>query len=110
MMMSAAAMSAKIRAKKKKMMDEDGAMTESGIPEDAQDIAVIKNKEYGELLNDNMPKDRDEEPTAAEEIAEERKAQAHEESAPDPKLGDNGAEEDPVKLKRLARMRAMLKG
>jgi hypothetical protein len=53
-MMSASALSAQIRAKKKKMeMDESGAVKLSGIPEDATDAEVIKGHEEGEKLSMN---------------------------------------------------------
>jgi len=55
-MMSAAAMSAAIRAKKKKMeMDESGAVKLSGIPEDAIDAKVIEDHIPGEALSENTP-------------------------------------------------------
>lgn len=76
-MMSASAMSALIRAKKKKMMEDSGAMTESGIPMDAQDIYNEKNKEPGEVLSENIPAPhsdgQDLSPEA--EMSEEKKAQ-----------------------------------
>lgn len=77
-MMSASAMSAAIRAKKKKMEeDESGAVKLSGIPEDATDILVIKNKEPGEALSENMPmEDGDGAAMSPEaEMSEEERAQ-----------------------------------
>ncbi len=77
-MMSASAMSAMIRAKKKKMEEEEsGAVKLSGIPEDATDIMILKNKEAGEALSENMPKEHsDGEALSPEgEMDEEEKAQ-----------------------------------
>lgn len=100
-MMSAAAMSAIIRLKKKKMEEEHSdAVKLSGIPEDAQDIMVIKNKEPGEMLSENEPKEHDEMPTLASEMADEKAMQPHEEKAP-------GDEEDEL-LQRHMRMRSMM--
>lgn len=62
-MMSASAISAQIRAKKKKMEeDESGAVKLSGIPEDATDIDVIKQMEPGEALSENIPTEPSEAP------------------------------------------------
>lgn len=101
MSMSASAMSAMIRAKKKKMMEEDSAMTESGIPMDAQDIAINKNHEYGEHLSENKPKDHEEEPTIDELIAADTAPQPHEEMAPDPMEMDE-------KMKRQMKIKSMM--
>lgn len=76
-MMSAAAMSAMIRAKKKTMEeDESGAVKLSGIPEDATDILVNKNKEYGEMLSENVPMEHSngEDLTPSAEEEEEKKS------------------------------------
>lgn len=60
-MMSASAMSAMIRAKKKKMMeDHSDAVKLSGIPEDATDELVNENKIEGEKLSENHPSDKEE--------------------------------------------------
>lgn len=56
-MLSASAMSAKIRAKKKAMEDESGAVKLSGIPEDATDIEILKQHEATDELNENHPKE-----------------------------------------------------
>lgn len=76
-MMSASAMSAMIRAKKKKMEEESGAVKLSGIPEDAIDILVNKNKEEGEELSENIPMEHsDGESLSPEaEMSEEERAQ-----------------------------------
>ena len=53
-MMSASALTAQIRAKKKKMSeDHSDAVKLSGIPEDATDAEVIKGHEEGERLSVN---------------------------------------------------------
>ncbi len=60
-MMTASAMSAMIRAKKKKMEeDHSDAVKLSGIPMDATDIDIIKNQEEGEKLSENIPMDSSE--------------------------------------------------
>lgn len=62
--MSASAMSAQIRAKKKKMEeDESGAVKLSGIPEDANDILINENHIEGEKLSENVPMEHSEEPS-----------------------------------------------
>lgn len=94
-MMSASAMSAQIRAKKKKMEeDESGAVKLSGIPEDATDIDIIKQHEATDDLNENTPKDPSETPSEGElKLA-----------APDPKLGG----EDDEKPKKFAKIKSMM--
>lgn len=79
-MMTAAQMSARIKAKKKKMEDESGAVKLSGIPEDATDIDAIKQEEPGEELSENTPEDHDESPSLEELRAEETK--------PDPEMSE----------------------
>ena len=54
-MLSASEISAMIRAKKKKMEQEDGMVSLSGIPEDATDIMINKNHEEGERNSINHP-------------------------------------------------------
>lgn len=82
-MMSASAMSAMIRAKKKKMEEDSGAVKLSGHHMDATDILVIKNKEAGEALSQNKPKEHsDGESLSPEsEMDEEMKAQKSAKSA-----------------------------
>ncbi len=83
--MSASAISAAIRAKKKKMEEEEsGAVRLSGIPEDATDIEVIKGHEPGERLSENVPIDRDEHPSLGELEAQATAEQPHDEKAEDP--------------------------
>lgn len=83
-MKSASAMSAMIRAKKKKMEEEDSdAVKLSGIPEDATDLLILKNKEPGERLSEHTMPDRDEDPTLEELEAKSKAMQPHEEEAPD---------------------------
>ncbi len=95
-------MSKAIREKKKKMEEEAGAVKLSGIPEDATDIAIIKNKEYGERLSENKPKDHDEEPSLDAAIASDgSNRESAEMSAPDP------MEED-EKKKRMMKMRGVM--
>lgn len=102
-MMSASSMSAMIRAKKKKMMeDESGAIKLSGIPEDAIDEMIIKNKEEGERLSTNTPKDHDEDPMLAHEVAEDSKDDMHEMMEPNPELMDE------EKAKKNAKIKAMM--
>lgn len=80
-MMSAKAISAKIRAKKKFMQDnESGAVKLSGIPEDAIDILTNKGHEEGERLSQNAAPNRDEEPELDTEVAEEERAQPHQDT------------------------------
>lgn len=101
-MMSASAMSAMIRAKKKKMEEEHSdAVKLSGIPEDATDILVNKNKEMGEMLSENMPKEHDEDPMLKEDMHAQMMDTTPEMSAPDPM-------EDDEKMKRHAKIRAMM--
>lgn len=88
-MMSASSMAAMIRAKKKKMEEEHSdAVKLSGIPEDATDILVNKNKEEGERLSENMPKEHEEDPVLDSEVHQEMASEPHEEMAPDPELDD----------------------
>lgn len=107
--MSASAISAMIRAKKKKMMeDHSDAVKLSGIPEDATDIAIEKNKEPGEMLNENHPIEHEEEPLLSAEHAQEEAAEPHDEMAPNPKQinqPEDGAVED-----RKAKIRKMMMG
>lgn len=85
-MMSSSSMSAAIRAKKKKMMEEHSdAVKLSGIPEDATDIAVLKMHEATDPMNENHPKDRDEDPSLESLIeSDSTNGSAPYESAPDP--------------------------
>ena len=76
-------------AEKKKMEEEHSdAVKLSGIPEDATDIDINKLHEPGEMLNENMPMERDEEPTLEELHSKTVAPQPHEESAPDPELDE----------------------
>lgn len=86
-MMTASQMSAQIRAKKKKMEeDESGAVKLSGIPEDATDIDRTKQIELTDSLNENHPKDHNEDPSLSEERAQEMKSDPMmSEVSPDPK-------------------------
>ena len=103
-MMSASALSAQIRAKKKKMMDEHSdAVKLSGIPEDATDIDTIRQMEPGEELSENTPAERDEQPTLSTLDAEQRAPQPHDESWEDPKQVNQPAD-GPVE-RRKARLR-----
>jgi hypothetical protein len=77
-MMSASAMSAAIRAKKKKMMEE---------PQDLQDAEVMKKDEATDALDKNHPKDISEEPSMAPKAAQAM---------------------DPEKEKKHAKLRAMM--
>ena len=105
-MMSAKAISAAIKAKKKKMEDtESGAVKLSGIPEDATDEMVNENHIEGERLSENDPKDRDEEPAS---VAEQSSPQPHEESEPNPAVNGEGGEPDEEKMKRQAKMMALM--
>ena len=100
--MSASALSAAIRAKKKKMeMEESGAVKLSGIPEDATDIDILKQHEIAEPNDDNMPKERDESPSVAELNAKTTAPQPHDEMAPDPELDDE-------KKTRFSKIKSML--
>lgn len=106
-MMSASQISAQIRAKKKKMEEEHSdAVKLSGIPEDATDIAVIKNHEAGEMLSENSPKERDEDPTLEEQMSATRAPQPHEEAPEDPHQVNQP--EDGEREKRMAKMRSMM--
>lgn len=101
-MMSAASMSAQIRAKKKKLEEESDAVKLSGIPEDATDALITKHKEPGEEMSENMPKEHEEDPTLAALMAKAKSAQPHDEMAPDPKLDmDDGK---PERMKKIGRM------
>lgn len=93
-MLSAKAMSARIRAKKKIMEDEhEGSVKLSGIPEDVQDEMVNKNHEAGEMLDENEPADRNEMPELDEQYSETRAAQPHEDDEPNPPVeGENMSE------------------
>lgn len=76
-MMSASAISAEIRAKKKSMEEEDGMVKLSGIPEDATDIMVNENHIEGEKLSENHPSEESEAAEGMEpesELNEESKA------------------------------------
>ncbi len=106
-MMSASAMSAAIRAKKKKMEEqESGAVKLSGIPEDATDIEAIKMHEAGEALSDNSASGRDEDPSLASQMAATKSAQPHNEESPDPKQINQP--EDGEREKRNAKIRKMM--
>lgn len=100
-MLTASEISAMIRSKKKKLEGEDEAVKLSGIPEDATDIAINKNHEYGEMLSENFPKDRDEEPTPMHEEAQEKIMDPHEEMAPDP------MEDEVIKLRKARLLKAL---
>jgi hypothetical protein len=103
-MMSASAMSAMIRAKKKKMAEEtSNAVDFDGHHIDAQDIMTNKNHEPGEMLSENVPKEREEEPTLESLEAQEKAPQPHDEKALDPHV--NG--EDADKNKRKMKIKAM---
>ena len=57
-MLSASAMSAMIRAKKKKMEeDHSDAVKLSGIPMDAQEIEILKQHETTDAMDENHPKE-----------------------------------------------------
>ncbi len=90
-MMSASAMSAMIRAKKKKMEEESGAVKLSGIPEDAIDVLNIKNKEEGEMLSENHPMEHGD----------------GESLSPGAEMGE---EEDAQKKAKAARIKLMMMG
>ena len=108
-MMSAKAISAAIKAKKKKMEDtESGAVKLSGIPEDAQDIMVNKNHEEGERLSENNPSDRVEDPPLDTEVSQEEAAEPHEAEEPNPAVNGEGGEPDEEKMKRQAKMMALM--
>lgn len=93
--MSASQMSAAIRAKKKKMEeDESGAVKLSGIPEDATDEMVIKNKEEGEKLSTNKPVDSHPDNSGSAE-----------EKAPDPEVSD---EERAKKNAKHSKIKSMM--
>lgn len=108
-MMSASALSAQIRAKKKKMEAEHSdAVKLSGIPQDATDIEVTKGMEAGERLSENTPKERDEDPGLAAQIASDSSnGEAPMTEAPDPKQINQPAdgERENRKAKIKARMR-----
>lgn len=74
-MMSAKAISARIRAKKNAM--DDSAVKLSGIPEDAIDILTNKDHEPGERLSENRAPDRNEDPGLDTEISEEERREPH---------------------------------
>lgn len=96
-MMSASALSAQIRAKKKKMeMDHSDAVKLSGIPEDATDAEVIKGHEEGERLSENDRSEPGEAP-ALGAVSEEQE---------DPKQVNQPA--DGPREKRKASIRKML--
>ena len=106
-MMTASQMSAAIRAKKKAMEEEkSGAVKLSGIPEDATDIDILKQHEATDAMNENMPKDHDEEP----ELGAERAAEMHQDMpklvAPDPKQINQP--EDGEREMRNAKIRKMM--
>lgn len=110
-MMTATEMSAKIRAKKKKMEDEAGAVKLSGIPEDATDIMRMKQIQETDDLNENHPKDFDEDPSVNAERAEEMAAEPHESESPDPhevnEMAEGGeVEEDEDRKAMKMRMRS----
>lgn len=106
-MMSASAISAQIRAKKKKMEEEhSGAVKLSGIPEDATDIDTIKQHEATDAMNMNMPKDRDEDPSLASLDAEAKASGGMVGEPEDPKQV-NQPEDGPVES-RKAKIRKML--
>lgn len=106
-MMSASAISAQIRAKKKMMKEQHSdAVKLSGIPEDATDIDVIKQQEPGEMMSENKPMDRDEDPTLASLEAQETAAQPHMDKWEDPKQINQP--EDGAVENRKAKIRMML--
>lgn len=111
-MSSASAISAAIRAKKKKMEEESGAVKLSGIPEDATDILVNKNKEYGEALSENEPAESDQEPSIDELMRADAEGASLDEVAPDPKeCGECASGECSMhggKVARFARIRSTL--
>jgi hypothetical protein len=104
-MMSASAISAAIRAKKKKMEEEAGAVKLSGIPQDATDAEVVKGHEAGEMLSENKPMERDESPSLESEMADEKKAQPY--SYPEDPKQVNQPADGPVE-DRKAKVRKML--
>lgn len=105
-MMNATQMSAAIRAKKKKMEAEKEAVKLSGIPEDATEIDINKQHEATDRMDENEPKDHDEEPSLDEQHAATVEAQPHEEKAPDPHEVNEPGEIDEEKEMKKARIRA----
>lgn len=77
-MISASAMSAAIRAKKKKQMEE---------PQDLQEADIMKKDEATDALDQNHSKDSSEEPAMAPKVSEEM---------------------DPEKKKKQDKIRAMM--
>lgn len=92
-MMSASAIAAAIKAKKKKMEDEEGAVKLSGIPDDAQDAMTNKNHEEGEKLSENSPADHVEQPVLAAEEAQEKSHEATEAEEPNPAVNGEGGQD-----------------
>lgn len=76
-MMSAKAISARIRAKKMRMEEDSGAVKLSGIPEDATDIEVNKGHEEGERLSENVPTEHDQDPSLETETRQEEMREPH---------------------------------
>lgn len=106
-MMSASAISAQIRAKKKKMEAEHSdAVKLSGIPEDATDIETMKQHEATDSLNENHPMEHDDSPELPHERAQETAAEPHDEESPDPKQINQP--EDGERESRKANIRKML--
>lgn len=105
--MSAGAMSAMIRAKKKKMAeDHSDAVKLSGIPEDATDIMTIKGHEATDAMNMHDPMDRNEDPELSTLRSEEMAAQPHNEESPDPHVINMDMDEE--KSKKRERIRATM--
>ena len=78
MMPSASAISAMIRAKKKRMEEEHSdAVKLSGIPEDATDILTVKQHEMTDAMNENHTPSRDEDPLLPAEREQEMEGDAH---------------------------------
>lgn len=101
---SASQMSAMIRAKKKKMEDDPDVVKLSGHHMDATDIDIMKLEEATDSLDENHPKERDEDPSLSSLHADEVAAQPHDESAPDPKE----VNEDGEKMKRMVKLKASM--
>lgn len=107
-MMSSSQMLASIRAKKKKMMeDHSDAVKLSGIPEDATDIELLKMKEMTDPMDENHPKDRDDEPSLSAEHSKEMAPEPHEEMSPDPHvMGEDGMDDE--KQKKFMKIKSMM--
>jgi hypothetical protein len=98
-MMSAAAMSKMIRAKKKEMQDKQEAIDMSNKHTDGTDIYVDKMKEEGEINSENIPHIESHDPV---DPKEEMNEEHHEQSSPE----DNtmSVELDNLRMKRKGRV------